>query len=297
MKDSIIEAYQKLQDNICIGLSEADGAKTFIEDHWERAEGGGGRTRILSKGSVFEKAGVAFSAVHGPIPEFLRKENPKLPADGKFLATGVSLVIHPNNPFVPIIHMNVRYFEIEDVTFWFGGGIDLTPHYVLPEDAKHFHQTLANCCNQFDESYYPAFRQWADDYFYLPHRKETRGIGGIFFDHLGRNGEQSKEKLFGFSQAVGNAFLPAYLPLVEKNKNLPYGEKERKWQELRRGRYVEFNLVYDRGTKFGLETGGRTESILMSLPPMAQWEYNYRPEPGSREAETLLHLVKGKNWL
>jgi coproporphyrinogen III oxidase len=297
MREPIIAAYQQLQDQICKGLSDADGGTSFLEDLWERPEGGGGRTRTFSEGKVFEKAGVAFSAVHGSIPEFLRKENPQLPSDGQFLATGVSLVIHPRNPFVPIIHMNVRYFEIEGYTFWFGGGIDLTPHYVFQEDARYFHQCLSQCCERFDPSYYPRFKQWADDYFYLPHRKETRGIGGIFFDHLGRAGDIPKENLFAFSLAVGNTFLPAYLPLVEKNKDLPFNEENRKWQELRRGRYVEFNLVYDRGTKFGLETGGRTESILMSLPPLAQWRYNYQPQVGSAEAETLEQLVKGKNWL
>ncbi len=297
MKEQIIEAYKQLQDNICKALAEADGGADFIEDMWERPEGGGGRTRIISHGNVFEKGGVAFSVVHGKIPNFLLKENNNLPADGTFLATGVSLVMHPKNPFVPIIHMNVRYFEIDGITFWFGGGIDLTPHYVNQEDAKYFHICLANTCNKFDAAFYPKFKQWADDYFYLPHRKETRGIGGIFFDHLGRNEEMEKSKLFEFSLAIGNTFLPAYLPLVEKNKNLAFTEDNRKWQELRRGRYVEFNLVYDRGTKFGLETGGRTESILMSLPPVAQWQYNYQPPPGSREEQTRQQLVKGINRL
>jgi coproporphyrinogen III oxidase len=297
MKEKIIEAYKQLQDNICKGLAEADGGAEFVEDLWERPEGGGGRTRIISHGNVFEKGGVAFSAVHGKIPDFLLKENSKLPADGTFLATGVSLVMHPKNPFVPIIHMNVRYFEIDGFTFWFGGGIDLTPHYVNLEDANYFHSCLANTCHKFDAAYYPKFKQWADDYFYLPHRKETRGIGGIFFDHLGRNGETDKSTLFEFSLAIGNTFLPSYLPLVEKNKNLAFTEENKKWQEIRRGRYVEFNLVYDRGTKFGLETGGRTESILMSLPPVAQWQYNYQPQPGSIEEQTQQQLIKGINRL
>lgn len=297
MKEIIVEAYRNLQDEICRGLEQTDGSGKFAEDLWTRPEGGGGRTRVLSRGKVFEKAGVAFSEVYGIIPSFLRKENPSLPADAQFLATGVSLVIHPRNPYVPIIHMNVRYFEVEGISFWFGGGIDLTPHYVNPEDALYFHQCLESTCNQFNLDYYPQFKNWADDYFFIPHRNETRGIGGIFFDHLGRDGKENKEELFNFSMAVGNTFLKVYLPLVIKNRDREFNSENRRWQELRRGRYVEFNLVYDRGTKFGLESGGRTESILMSLPPLAQWEYNFSPKEGSEENNTSKWLRKGIDWI
>lgn len=297
MREQIIDAYQKLQDQICLGLEETDEIRKFKEDLWNRPEGGGGRTRVMSRGQVFEKAGVAFSAVNGMVPGFLRKENAEIPENAEFLATGVSLVIHPKNPFVPIVHMNVRYFEIMGITFWFGGGIDLTPHYVVEEDAVFFHSCLAQTCGAFNQEYYPAFKQWADDYFYIPHRNETRGIGGIFFDHLGKNGKEKKEELFQFSMAVGNTFLKAYLPLVNKNRNLPYTEDHLNWQKMRRGRYVEFNLLYDRGTKFGLESGGRTESILMSLPPFAQWEYNFTPPEGSPEEKTSKLLKKGIDWI
>jgi coproporphyrinogen III oxidase len=292
LKEEIALRFQTLQDSICRGLEDADGKATFIEDLWQREGGGGGRSRVISQGNIFEKGGVNFSAVSGRTPAQLGSEH----LGSQFFATGVSIVIHPENPHVPIIHMNVRYFETDGGIFWFGGGIDLTPIYIYPEDARHFHQTLQETCNKFNPEHYPRFKKWADDYFFLNHRHETRGIGGIFFDHLGKTGEDRQQSL-EFTFAVGETFLQAYLPLVEKRKKLPYTEKQKQWQALRRGRYVEFNLIHDRGTKFGLETNGRTESILMSLPPIAAWEYRHEPEAGSPEALTLALLKKGIDWV
>jgi len=284
-----------LQDRICAALEEADGGATFQEDRWERPEGGGGRTRILQNGAGIEKGGVLFSAVHGPASEAtLRQMNQTEPVD--FYATGVSIVLHPHSPMVPIIHMNVRYFELSNGIHWFGGGIDLTPHYVVEEDARWFHQQLKSVCDQHNSQYYTQHKAWADDYFYLKHRDETRGVGGIFFDYLKSSEATPKADLFAYLQSVGNAFAPIYTHFMRKNRDLPFGEREKQWQWLRRGRYVEFNLVWDRGTKFGLESNGRTESILMSLPPQANWAYNFQPEPGSREEHTLKSLRKGINW-
>lgn len=292
-KEAISTWFQDLQNNICQQLEAADGVGRFQEDHWQRPGGGGGRTRVLA-GKHIEKGGVNFSAVHGEVSERMRKS---LQLDGnEFFATGVSIVLHPKNPHVPIIHMNVRYFEMGE-TWWFGGGIDLTPHYILPEDARFFHQSLKAVCDAHHADYYPKFKTWADDYFYIKHRQETRGVGGIFFDRLSENEGFTKDDRFVFVQAVGNAFCPIYIPLLQKNKDLPFGETEKEWQLLRRGRYAEFNLVWDAGTKFGLETDGRTESILMSLPPLAQWTYDFQPAPNSREAYTLAHLHKGLDWL
>ncbi|HRG57890.1 MAG TPA: oxygen-dependent coproporphyrinogen oxidase [Bacteroidia bacterium] len=291
-KESISLWFQNLQLDIIKQIEDADGKSKFIFDYWEREEGGGGRSAVLQNGKIIEKGGVNYSAVYGPTPEFLIKSNQQLKGS-EFYATGVSIVLHPANPMVPIIHMNVRYFEAGDHLFWFGGGIDLTPHYIQPEDAQFFHQQLKGVCDQNDESYYVKFKNWADDYFYIPHRKETRGIGGIFFDHLNGN----KNELFEFVKSVGNIFAPTYIHLMKKNCDKPYGEREKKWQFLRRGRYVEFNLVYDKGTKFGLETNGRTESILMSLPPHAEWGYNVIPEEGSAEDFTQKNLKKGMNWI
>lgn len=295
-KESIEAYFRSLQDEICRGLEKADGKGKFEEDLWERPEGGGGRTRTFSGGNVIEKGGVNFSAVHGPCPDFLRKEAGLEGTEyAAFHATGVSLVIHPANPMVPIIHMNVRYLKAGNLE-WFGGGIDLTPHYIFDEDAKFFHHHLKKVCDAHNASYYPEFKKWADDYFFITHRNETRGIGGIFFDRLSAKDNISIDDRFKFVQAIGNSFLPIYLPLIDKNKNKSNSEANRQWQLLRRGRYVEFNLVYDRGTKFGLLTNGRTESILMSLPPTANWEYANQPEKGSEEEKTLLLLKKGIDW-
>ena len=295
-RQEITTYFQSLQDEICAALSEADGG-TFREDSWDRPGGGGGRARVI-RGNHIEKGGVNFSAVHGDLPPQAAASLHVDPEETGFYATGVSIVLHPRNPHVPIIHMNVRYFELDGGRFWFGGGIDLTPHYVVPEQAAYFHQQLKNTCDRFDEAYYPKFKNWADDYFFIPHRNETRGVGGIFFDRLEPNTEgKDKRTLFDFTAAVGETFVPTYLHLLALNKDLPFTEREADWQKLRRGRYVEFNLVWDRGTKFGLTTNGRTESILMSLPPLAGWEYDFQPEAGSREAETLGALVKGREWL
>ncbi|MFI5163718.1 MAG: oxygen-dependent coproporphyrinogen oxidase [Bacteroidia bacterium] len=280
-KEDIVSCFKNLQETICKGLEQADGKAKFSEDNWERSGGGGGRSRVIQNGNVIEKGGVNFSEVFGDAPDFLSKElNTKDSGLKTFFASGVSLVIHPQSPMVPIIHMNVRYLQL-GTTEWFGGGIDLTPIYVDEEDAKYFHQTLKATCNRFHPSFYPEFKKWADEYFFIKHRNETRGIGGIFFDHVGRDEKEMKIPLgqfFEFVQAVGNIFLPIYTHLIRKNKDKSLGEKEKQWQLLRRGRYAEFNLVYDRGTKFGLETSGRTESILMSLPPQANWAYNFIPE-------------------
>ncbi|KQS33913.1 oxygen-dependent coproporphyrinogen oxidase [Dyadobacter sp. Leaf189] len=304
MRVEEIEAFFKdLQDRICSALEGTDGVARFQEDLWEHHSGGGGRTRLIQNGNVIEKGGVNFSSVKGEVHPRLRQQMNLNPGDDfHFTATGVSIVMHPHNPHVPIIHMNVRYFELSNGTCWFGGGIDLTPHYVVQEDARFFHQTLKAACDKHHEAFYPEFSTWADDYFYIPHRSETRGVGGIFFDYLkpdeeGKGQGLSKEALFAFVKEVGENFAPVYTALMEKHRNDPFTEHEKQWQYLRRGRYVEFNLVWDRGTKFGLETNGRTESILMSLPPQANWEYNFTPEAGSREAETLKLLRKGVNWV
>lgn len=297
MKEQVTEWFKSLQDSICIAIEQEDGKGKFEEDNWLREEGGGGRTRILQNGNVIEKGGVNFSAVHGDVPDFLMKENPVSNSEkNTFYATGVSIVIHPHNPMVPIIHMNVRYFEMSNGAWWFGGGIDLTPHYVNEEDAVFFHSLLKTACDKHNTNYYPDFKKWADDYFFITHRKETRGIGGIFFDKLSQSTNCTKEQLLAFVQEIGNSFAPAYTSLMNKNKNLPYIEENKQWQLLRRGRYVEFNLVYDKGTKFGLETNGRVESILMSLPSTAGWFYNYTAAPDSPEEKTLSFLKKGINW-
>ncbi|MDF9794848.1 coproporphyrinogen III oxidase [Catalinimonas alkaloidigena] len=292
-KEEITNWFMSLQDNICNQLEKADGGK-FIEDRWKREGGGGGRTRII-QGDVIEKGGVAFSAVHGKTPEKILKALQLSETD--FYATGVSIVMHPLSPMVPIIHMNVRYFEMENGTSWFGGGIDLTPHYIDLSDAQYFHKELKKICDKHHPEYYTKFKAWADDYFYVRHRQETRGVGGIFFDRLSPSKEMSLEQLFHFVQDVGNAFSPIYTYLIHKNKNLPFEEREKEWQLVRRGRYVEFNLVWDKGTKFGLDTQGRTESILMSLPPQANWIYSHQPIEGSKEHTTQKYLRKGINWL
>lgn len=294
-KNDIQNWFSSLQDSICHLVEQADGKAKFIEDLWEREGGGGGRTRIISDGNILEKAGVGFSAVGGEIPEKIRKAL-NVPA-GEFFATGVSIVMHPFSPMVPIIHMNVRYFEINNNLWWFGGGIDLTPHYINPEDATFFHQQLKGVCDQHNPEYYPSFKAWADDYFFIKHRDETRGIGGIFFDRLAEEDGISKLDRWNFVKDVGSLFAPVYTSLMTKNASIPWQEKNKHWQNLRRSRYVEFNLVYDAGTKFGLDTNGRTESILMSMPPQAVWEYNFHPEVGSEEERTLSLLKKGINWV
>jgi coproporphyrinogen III oxidase len=294
-KQTITRDFMDIQDHICRELELGDGNGTFQEDKWVRAEGGGGRTRIFKNGKIIEKGGVAFSAVEGPTPEkILKKLNLEKAA---FYATGVSIVIHPVNPMVPIIHMNIRYFEMSNGVKWFGGGIDLTPHYVEISDAKYFHQEVKKTCDSFNPEYYPKFKKWADDYFFIKHRNETRGIGGIFFDRLVSNDPSEMNNIFEFVKSIGYLFPKVYRHYMAKNHDLPYSETEKKWQSIRRGRYVEFNLVWDAGTKFGLDTNGRTESILMSMPPVANWEYMHQPEEGSREAQTLEYLKKDIDWV
>jgi coproporphyrinogen III oxidase len=294
-KTEIQAWFENLQDSICHALETTDGGAKFREDKWTRAEGGGGRTRVIANGNILEKGGVAFSAVWGKTPDKILKHLQLDQAD--FFATGVSLVIHPESPMVPIIHMNVRYFEMSSGVWWFGGGIDLTPHYVNIDDAKYFHQELKKACDKHSPQYYQEYKKWADDYFFIKHRNETRGVGGIFFDRLSEQNGQTKESRFEFVKSVGNAFAPIYTHFMKKNSTIPYSENEKNWQMLRRSRYVEFNLVYDAGTKFGLDTNGRTESILMSMPPQANWEYCHQPEVGSKEANTLEYLKKDITWI
>lgn len=297
-KNTISQAFSKIQEDIVNGLTQLDGGASFAEENWERPGGGGGRSKVLLNGNLIEKGGVNFSAVYGKLPEAVKAAfNTK---EEDFFATGVSIVLHPHNPWVPIIHMNIRYFEMqsgEQKMQWFGGGIDVTPHYVDSNDAQFFHQYIQKVCDDFSADFYPKFKPWADDYFFIKHRNETRGIGGIFYDRLTPiNTELSWEELFEFSKAVGNAFLPIYLGLVSQ-RNQVFTPEEKQWQLQRRSRYAEFNLVYDSGTKFGLETDGRIESILMSMPPLASWVYDYHPTPNSKEAATLALLKKGVNWV
>ncbi|MCS6116388.1 MULTISPECIES: oxygen-dependent coproporphyrinogen oxidase [Shewanella] len=287
-----------LQNRICAGLQVLDGQATFAADSWTRAEGGGGTSRVLTQGAVFEQAGVNFSHVTGAaMPASATAHRPEL-AGRSFEAMGVSLVIHPNNPYIPTTHANVRFFiaqkEGADPVWWFGGGFDLTPYYPFEEDVREWHQTSKDICAPFGDEVYPKYKKWCDEYFFLPHRNETRGVGGLFFDDLNQAGfEQS----FSFMQAVGNGFLTAYAPIVERRKETEFGEREREFQLYRRGRYVEFNLVYDRGTLFGLQTGGRTESILMSMPPLVRWQYAYTPEAGSPEADLYDNYLKPRDWV
>jgi coproporphyrinogen III oxidase len=299
-KEQIAADYQQIQDEICAALEAVDGKARFEEEKWERDGGGGGRSRVIQNGNIFEKGGVNFSAVHGQLPEQMQRAL-KVDKD-EFFATGVSIVIHPNHPLVPIIHMNIRYFEMPAVgdaepVRWFGGGIDLTPHYVIDADAQYFHSQLKAVCDQFNTSFYPKFKPWADDYFFIKHRNETRGIGGVFYDKLIATDDLSWETIFEFSKALGRTFAPTYTELVNRNRDKPFTDDQQQWQYQRRSRYTEFNLVYDAGTKFGLETNGRIESILMSLPPTAKWLYNYQPQPGSEEERTLALLKKGIDWV
>lgn len=319
-RDRVSAFLKTLQDEICQGLETLDGSETFHQDAWEREEGGGGRSRVIRDGGVFEQGGVNFSEVWGKnLPPSILTQRPEA-AGHEFYATGTSMVLHPRNPYVPTVHLNYRYFEAGPV-WWFGGGLDLTPYYPFAEDAIHLHRTLKDACDKHHPEYYPAFKRWCDEYFYLKHRNETRGVGGIFFDYqdgrpaklyhgpdpqgeaaaysdaVGVVGPRSWESLFAFIQDCGQAFLPAYIPIVERRKNTEYGDRERQFQLYRRGRYVEFNLVYDRGTIFGLQTNGRTESILMSLPPLVRWEYGYQPEPGSPESKLYEVFLKPQDWL
>ncbi len=295
MEAQVRDFFQQLQDKICQGLSALDG-KSFQEDGWQRPEGGGGRTRVLAEGAIFEKAGVNFSEVWGAaLPASATAQRPEL-ANCPFKAMGVSLVIHPRNPYVPTSHANFRFFIAETPSqplWWFGGGFDLTPYYPFLEDVKHWHRTAKAACDPFGETVYADYKKWCDDYFFLKHRGERRGVGGLFYDDLNAWGF---EKSFAFTQNLAESYLPAYLPIVERRFSMPYGERERSFQRYRRGRYVEFNLVYDRGTLFGLQSGGRTESILMSLPPVVYFIYNYQSETDSPEAN-LLNFLQPRDWL
>lgn len=307
-----------LQEEICQALEELDGKEKFLEDSWKREEGGGGRSRVIREGAVLEQGGVNFSEVWGKqLPPSILKQRPEAAGHG-FYATGTSMVLHPYNPYIPTVHLNYRYFEAGPV-WWFGGGIDLTPYYPFAEDAAHFHRTLKQACDEHHPEYYQVFKPWCDEYFYLKHRQEMRGVGGIFFDYQDGTGElyrgphgdgiaanQSKEigemphrtweDLFAFVNTCGKAFLPAYLPMAKENNTKEYGDRQRDFQLYRRGRYVEFNLVYDRGTIFGLQTNGRTESILMSLPPLVRWQYGYQPQPDTPEDELYKTFLKPQDW-
>ncbi|MFB9067274.1 oxygen-dependent coproporphyrinogen oxidase [Pseudofulvimonas gallinarii] len=295
---AVTEFLQGLQDRICAAIEQLDGGAAFSEDAWQRPEGGGGRSRVLKQGAVFEQAGVGFSSVGGEaLPAAASARRPQL-AGAPWQAVGVSLVFHPRNPHVPTTHMNVRYFQARpsegEPVWWFGGGFDLTPFYPVDADIRHWHEVARSVCEPWGgEARYQAHKRWCDEYFHLRHRGETRGVGGLFYDDLNEDGFDAS---FGYTRAVGEGFLDAYLPIVRARKDAPYGERERQFQLYRRGRYVEFNLVFDRGTLFGLQSGGRTESILMSLPPLVRWEYGYQPEAGSAEAR-LADYLRPRDWL
>jgi coproporphyrinogen III oxidase len=302
-RDSWVQYIHDLQNKICRALEDADGKAKFLEDEWQRPEGGGGKTKVIADGNVFEKGGVNTSVVFGDVTDIMKKQL-KIEGD-HWWACGLSLVLHPVNPFVPTVHCNYRMFEVsrhENSStipgVWFGGGTDLTPYYLFEEDAGHFHQTYKNVCDKFDRSFYPSFKKDCDDYFVNKHRgNERRGIGGIFYDQRRPDEIHDLDSWINFGKACGDAFLPSYLPIVEKRKNSAYTDKNKHWQEIRRGRYVEFNLVHDRGTLFGLKTNGRIESILMSLPPTVRFEYNYQPEPGSEEDKLLQVCLKPGEWI
>lgn len=300
MREQFVSYIKNLQDQITSKLEAIDGKATFKEDLWKRAEGGGGRTRVIENGNVIEKGGVNISEVHGPLAPAMQQYFNV--GDVDFFACGLSLVIHPKNPYAPTVHANWRYFEMLDkagnlVDSWFGGGQDLTPYYLFEEDAQHFHQTCKTACDKHDPEFYPQYKMRCDEYFYNAHRGEARGLGGLFFDYLKATNDRSMQDWYNFVTEVGDSFLTAYAPILEKRKDLAYGEKERNWQEVRRGRYVEFNLVHDKGTLFGLKTNGRIESILMSLPPAVQWRYDHHPEPGSPEAKLVAVLENPKDWV
>lgn len=296
--DAVKQYLMSLQDSICAELLAQDGATAFREDTWLRAEGGGGRSRVLENSHVIEKGGVNFSHVMGAsLPASATAHRPEL-AGRSFQAMGVSLVIHPRNPMAPTSHANVRFFvaeaEGQEPVWWFGGGFDLTPYYGFDEDCQHWHQTAFDACAPFGQDVYPRLKAWCDDYFFIKHRQEPRGVGGLFFDDWNQDGFETS---FAFMRAIGDAYCKAYIPILAKRKNLPYGEREREFQLIRRGRYVEFNLVYDRGTLFGLQTGGRTESILMSLPTQVSWRYDWQPLPDSPESRLLTHFLTARDWL
>ena len=300
MREQMFQMVREVQSDITQTMTQLDG-RGFKEDTWERPGGGGGWSRILQEGQVFEKAGVNVSAVHGTLPPPAAKAmlERKVPVgDGQFWACGISLVMHPHNPMAPTVHANFRYFELGDGSkpgsWWFGGGADLTPSYLFDEDATHFHRVWKTTCDHHDEAYYPKFKKHCDDYFHIPHRGERRGVGGIFFDDLN---QKSKETHFAFVKDCANSFLAAYGPIIQRRMALPFTEAQKHWQQLRRGRYVEFNLVYDRGTTFGLKTNARTESVLMSLPLTTRWEYNHIPEPDSEEARMLEVLQTPRDWV
>ncbi|MEK9750750.1 MAG: oxygen-dependent coproporphyrinogen oxidase [Flavobacteriaceae bacterium] len=300
LKDQFYAYIQTLQDQICAALEAEDGKATFQEDLWDRPGGGGGRTRVIENGEVFEKGGVNISAVHGELPDSMKAYfNVK---KGDFFVCGLSMVIHPKSPMVPTVHANWRYFELynaagEVVDSWFGGGQDLTPYYLFDEDAEHFHTTCKRACDAHDPNFYETYKKQCDNYFWNAHRNEARGVGGLFFDYLKARPERNMQQWYNFVTEVGNSFIEAYVPIVQKRKGLSYTPEQREWQEVRRGRYVEFNLVHDKGTLFGLKTNGRIESILMSLPAHVQWKYNYSPEPGTEEARLSEVLEKPKAWV
>ncbi len=300
MKEKFYSYIQDLQDKITRRLEEVDGEAKFREDLWNRAEGGGGRTRVIENGAVFEKGGVNISAVHGPLPAAMQQYFKV--GDVDFFACGLSLVLHPKNPLVPTVHANWRYFEMYDkegkiIDQWFGGGQDLTPYYLFEEDAYHFHQICKNSCDKYDPAFYPKYKKQCDEYFWNSHRNEARGVGGLFFDYCKPTADRSIEDWYNFVTDVGDSFLNAYLPVVEKRKNMDYTQANRTWQEIRRGRYVEFNLVHDKGTLFGLKTNGRIESILISLPPRVQWVYDHHPKPESKEEKLLNVLKNPREWV
>ena len=300
MKDQFYAYIQNLQDQICQGLETVDGSTKFREDLWNRPEGGGGRTRVIENGAVFEKGGVNISAVHGKLPDTMQKMFGVGEAD--FFACGLSLVIHPKNPMVPTVHANWRYFEMYDaqgniMQSWFGGGQDLTPYYLFEEDARHFHQTCKTACDAHNLEFYPKYKKQCDTYFWNAHRHEARGIGGLFFDYCKATEQMPMAQWYDFVTEVGNSFLQAYVPIVQRRKDLPYTPEQRTWQEIRRGRYVEFNLVHDKGTLFGLKTNGRIESILMSLPPHVQWVYDHHPASGSEEEKLIQVLQNPQDWV
>ncbi|MDT7832917.1 oxygen-dependent coproporphyrinogen oxidase [Flavobacteriaceae bacterium S356] len=300
MKEQFYQYILNLQDTITTKLEEVDGVAKFQEDLWKRKEGGGGRTRVIENGAIFEKGGVNISAVHGELPELLRKQFGV--EEGNFFACGLSLVLHPKNPFIPTVHANWRYFEMyntagEIVTQWFGGGQDLTPYYLFEEDAVHFHKVCKKACDAHNASFYPTFKETCDQYFWNAHRNEARGVGGLFFDYLKETNSFSIQDRYDFVTQVGGSFLDSYVPIVERRRNIEYEQVHKDWQEVRRGRYVEFNLVHDRGTLFGLKTNGRIESILMSLPPTVQWKYDHHPKKNSEEAKLLDILANPRQWV
>jgi coproporphyrinogen III oxidase len=301
IKDTWIKFVHDLQDDICRALEQADGKATFVEDKWVRAEGGGGKTRVIANGNVFEKGGVNTSVVFGEVTEQMRTQ---LRIEGaKWFACGLSLVVHPFNPFVPTVHCNYRLFELYDekdevIDRWFGGGTDLTPYYIIEDDVRHFHQAYKDACDSFDDTFYLRFKKNCDDYFVNAHREgERRGVGGIFYDYQRPDATKDVNFWMEFGKRCGQSFIPSYLPIVEKRKHTPFSPDQKHWQEIRRGRYTEFNLVHDRGTLFGLKTNGRTESILMSLPPTVRFEYNFHPKPGSEEDKLLQACLTPKEWL